>query len=57
MNEMALKCIHTLGKALKEKDGDDLKLKKDKMEREQAKKAVEEAKKNTGFLKDKIFVE
>lgn len=50
-NEALLKCIMTLSKAMKEKDSDDIKVKRDQMERVEAKKAVEEAKKNTGDVK------
>ena len=43
--------------AMKDKDADDIKLKQDQMEREQAKKMVEEAKEKTGDIKAKIFDE
>ena len=57
LNELTLKTFQSLNKAMREKDADDIKLKKDQMERENAKKAVEEAKKQTGEQKDKIFDE
>ena len=39
------------------KDADEIKIKMDKAQREEAKKAAEEAKAKTGELKDQIFVE
>ena len=57
MAEKLMKTLQGLGKAMREKDADEIKLKKDQYEREQAKKAVEEAKQKTGEMKDKIFIE
>ena len=53
--EMLLKTIMSLGKAMREKDVDEVKILKDKMEREQAKKLVEEAKEKTDDVKKEIF--
>ena len=47
----------SLGKAMRARDADENKLMRDKMERENAKKAVEEAKATTGAKKDEIFEE
>jgi activator of HSP90 ATPase len=55
MNELLLKTVMSLGKAMRARDVDENKLKKDQMDRENAKKAVEEAKATTGAAKDKIF--
>ena len=52
-----MKTLQGLGKAMREKDADEIKLKKDQYEREQAKRAVEEAKQKTGEMKDQIFIE
>lgn len=57
LNELTLKTVQSLQKAMRDKDADEIKLKRDQMEREEAKKAVEEAKKQTGEIKDKIFDE
>jgi activator of HSP90 ATPase len=51
LNEAALKVIMSLGKAMRERDADEIKVKKDKMEREQAKKLVEEAKEKNDDVK------
>ena len=57
MNELLLKTVMSLGQAMRARDADENKLMRDKMERENAKKAVEEAKATTGAEKDKIFEE
>lgn len=51
MNELTMKCIHSLGKAMRAKDADEIKLKMDQAAREEAKKKVEEAKEKTDDLK------
>jgi hypothetical protein len=55
MSELLLKTCLSLGKALREKDADAIKVKQDQAERENAKKAVEEAKETTGADKQKFF--
>ena len=57
MNELLFKTVMSLGKAMRAKDADENKLQQDKIDRENAKKAVEEAKATTGVAKDKIFEE
>lgn len=57
MKELLFKAVMSLGQAMRARDADEIKLKKDQMEREQAKKAVEEAKATTGAVKDQIFEE
>lgn len=57
ITEAAMKTIHSLGKAMREKDADEIKVKQDQMAREEAKKKVEEAKEKTGEIKDQIFQE
>ena len=57
MSELLLKTVMSLGKAMRARDADENKLKKDQMDREDAKKAVEQAKATTGAAKDKIFAE
>jgi hypothetical protein len=54
MTDLLFKTTQSLGKAMREKDVDEIKILKDKMEREQAKKLVEEAK-ETDDLKKEIF--
>lgn len=48
MSEKMLKTILSLSGAMREKDSDEIKVKMDKINRENAKKAVEEAKEKTG---------
>jgi hypothetical protein len=55
MNELAMKCVQSLGQAMRDKDSDEIKIKMDMAAREQAKKATEEAKEKTSDLKDKMF--
>jgi hypothetical protein len=55
MTDLVFKTTQSLGKAMREKDVDEIKILKDKMEREQAKKLVEEAKEKTDDLKKEIF--
>ena len=55
MNDLLLKTIMSLNKAMREKDVDDVKIKKDQLEREQAKKNFEEAKATTDDKKQEIF--
>jgi prophage antirepressor-like protein len=55
MNALLLKTVMSLGKAMQQKDVDELKIMKDKMEREQAKKLVEEAKEKNDDIKKEIF--
>lgn len=57
MNDLLFKTVMSLGKAMRARDADENKLMRDKMERENAKKAVEEAKATTGAKKDEIFEE
>ena len=57
LREQAFKTIQGLTKAMRERDSDEVKVKKDALEREQAKKAVEESKENTGQKKEEIFLE
>lgn len=52
MSELLLKTVMSLGKAMRARDADENKLKKDQMDREDAKKAVEQAKATTGAAKD-----
>jgi hypothetical protein len=49
--------VKALGKAMREKDADEIKLKQNEMERAEAKKKVEEAKEKTGDIKTQIFNE
>lgn len=42
---------------MKDKDGDEMKLAQDKMNRENAKKAVQEAREKTDDVKQQIFIE
>lgn len=55
MSDLLLKTIKGLNQAMRDKDADEIKLKQDQMNREQAKKAVEEAKEKTGEIKAQIF--
>lgn len=48
MSEKIVQTFSALGKAMRTKDADEIKLKRDALEREQAKKATEEAKEKTG---------
>ena len=57
MSEMTINTMQSLNKAMRNRDSDEIKLKQDKMEREEALKKVEEAKKQSGEQKDKIFDE
>jgi hypothetical protein len=57
INAQVLDCFRQLEKALKMKDADQIRLKKDKLEREEAIKATQKAKEKTGDLQDKIFLE
>lgn len=49
--------IMSLNKAMRDKDADEAKLKRDQAEREQAQKAVAVAREQTGAQKDQIFEE
>lgn len=51
MSDLLLKTIKSLNQAMRDKDADENKLKQDQVKREQAKKAVEEAKEKTGDMK------
>lgn len=55
MNDLLLKTVMGLGEAMRERDVDEVKILKDKMEREQAKKNFEEAKATTDDVKQEIF--
>lgn len=55
--DLTFKTVQSLGKAMREKDADEIKLKKDAMEREEARKLVEEAKEKTDAIKTEIFNE
>lgn len=55
LSELALKTILSLSGAMKTRDGSEQKVKMDQQNRENAKKAVEEAKEKTGDEKQKIF--
>jgi activator of HSP90 ATPase len=57
MQEITLNTILGLSKAMKARDSDEAKVKQDQMKREEAKKAVEEAKTQTGEEKQRIFDE
>lgn len=51
MNQLIMKCIHGLGKAMQEKDSDEIKLKQDQAQREEMKKNIEQAKEKTDDMK------
>ena len=55
MSELLLITIKGLNKAMRDKDADENKLKQDQKNRENAKKAVEEAKVKTSDIKAQIF--
>lgn len=57
MQDITLNTIMGLSKAMREKDSDENKVKMDNAKREEAKKAVEEAKTQTGEEKQRIFDE
>lgn len=57
MGEITLNTILGLSKAMREKDSGENKIKLDQIKREEAKKAVEEAKTQTGDEKQRIFDE
>jgi len=57
MKDLLFKTVMSLGKAMRARDADEATVKRDQMEREAAKKAVEEAKETTGEAKQKIFDE
>jgi hypothetical protein len=57
MNEAVMKCIHSVGKAMREENADEIKVKRDQLERAEAKKRTEEAKEKTGEQKDQIFLD
>ena len=48
MQPLVLETIMSLNQAMREKDSDENKIKMDKMKREEAKKAVQEANEKTG---------
>lgn len=50
-----MKCIHSLGKAMREKDADEIKLKRDQAERQKMALNVEEAKTKTDDIKAQIY--
>ena len=52
LNEMTMKAIHSLSKAMSENNTDEMKIKQDQLARVEAKKSVEEAKQKTGDMKD-----
>lgn len=57
MNEVTMKCIHSVGNAMKEKDSDEIKIKMNQAAREEALKKTEEAKEKTDDVKQQIFLE
>ena len=55
MQEITLNTILGLSKAMRERDTDEIKVKMYQIKREEAKKAIEEAKTQTGEEKQRIF--
>ena len=49
--ELTMKCLQSLNKAMRERDVDEIKVKVDAKNREEAKKKIEEAKATTGVKK------